>query len=337
MDKLGSDKLWRAEGRRMALWLLMLMLGMTVYGSAFAQAKYPTRHIDLIVTFAPGGASDSSARSMTPYLSKYLGVPVVVKNVPPPRTGTDVFSRSRPNGYTLAHLAGTAIASDETFYKVRYRGRKFVWIGANARTPGLMFANAKGPIKNFEDLARIGAKRPIKIGAFSIFSSSTVAASTALADKNIPYTFVRGFKGAAPSLTALIRGEVDVVGTTLGSGSALYKAGEIRPLVIYQMEKSEQVPDAPTIPEAGLSPSASYLGSVHYGLAAPEGTSDEIKAVLSAALKKTVNDPAYRAQLKKAGFSLDYIPAEKMNEWINNYFDAFERVKPIVLKQAKKK
>jgi tripartite-type tricarboxylate transporter receptor subunit TctC len=322
---------------RLAVQMLILVLGVAVCSSALAQAKYPRRHIDLIVTFSPGGASDSSARSMTPYLSKYLGVPVVVKNAPPPRTGTDIFSRSRPNGYTLAHLAGTAIGSDETFYKVRYRGRKFVWIGTNARTPGLMFANANGPVKNFEDLARIGAKRPIKIGCFSIFSSSTVAAATALTEKKIPFTYVTGFRGAAPSLTALIRGEVDVVGTTLGSGSALYKAGEIRPLVIYQMEKSEQIPAAPTIPQAGLSPSATYLGSVHYGLAAPPGTSNEIKAVLSAALKKTVDDPAYQAQLKKVGFSLDYVPAEKMDEWINNYFKAFEKVKPMVLKAAKKK
>src|SRR3972149_3254850 len=76
------------------------------HAPAIAQVKYPTGPVELVVTFAPGGAADSAGRSLAPYLSKYLGVPVVVKNVPPPRTGEDIFSRSKPDGYTIGVMAG---------------------------------------------------------------------------------------------------------------------------------------------------------------------------------------------------------------------------------------
>lgn len=337
MKKYQVGKSLRVVGRCLAVQMLTFVLCVVVYSSAVAQVKFPTRYIDLIVTFAPGGASDSSARSLVPYLSKQLGVPIVVKNIPPPRTGEDIFNRSKPDGYTLGHIAGTGLVSDETFYKVRFRSRKFALIAANARTPGLMFSNARGSIKNFDDLAKLGAKRPIKIGAFSMYSSSTLAAMTALAEKKIPYTFVTGFKGAAPALISLLRGEVDVVGTTFGSGSALYKSGEIKPLLLYQTEPNKQIPDAPTISQVGLSPSAAYLGSVHYAFMAPPGTSKEIRAILAAAHKKAVDDPRYQAQLKKVGFTLDYVPPEKIYEWLDKIFAAFEKAKPLVLKHLKKK
>ncbi|HZD41340.1 MAG TPA: tripartite tricarboxylate transporter substrate-binding protein [Terriglobales bacterium] len=314
-----------------------LSLVLIARSSAWCQDKYPSGPIELIVTFAAGGAADSAGRSLAPYLSKYLGVPVVVKNVPPPRTGEDVFSRSKPDGYTIGVLAGVAVASDETFFHVRFQGKKFDWIGTNAASPGLIFSNAKGPIQNFDDLAKVGAKRPIKIGAFSKYSSTTIATMIALEEKKIPYTFVTGFKGAAPALTSMIRGEVDIMGTTLTSASAFYKSGDVKPLVIFQSEPDPDVPDAPTLEKVGLSPSSGYLGSVVFALAAPPGTSKAVRDTLAAAHKKAVEDPQYRAQLKKIGFSLSYVPPDKVHQWINNIYEAYAKIKPMVQAEAKKK
>lgn len=314
---------------------LALSLVLIACGSAMSQAKYPTGPIDLIVTFAPGGAADAAGRSLAPYLSKYLGVPVVVKNVPPPRTGEDIFSRSRPDGYTIGNLAGAAVASDETFFKVRFRGRKFAWIATNAATPGVIFSNAKGPIQKFDDLHKVAAQRPIKIGAFSIYSSTTVATIVALEEKKVPYTFVTGFKGAAPAMTSLIRGEVDIVGTTLGSGSAFYKSGDARPILLIQPEPDPRLPDAPTLGQVGLSPSPGYLGAVVFALVAPPGTSNEIRTMLASAHEKAVEDPMYRAQLEKVGFKLSYVPPEKVRQWVNNIYDAFEKVKPTIQAHVK--
>jgi tripartite-type tricarboxylate transporter receptor subunit TctC len=326
MTKLPFARI-RVLARFMFLALPLVFMGP---GSAMSQAKYPTGPIDMIVTFAPGGAADGAARSLAPYLSKYLGVPVVVKNVPPPRTGEDIFSRSKPDGYTIGSLAGAAVASDETFFKVRFRGREFVWIATNAATPGVIFSNAKGPIQKFDDLAKVGAGRPIKIGAFSIYSSTTVATIIALEEKKIPYTFVTGFKGAAPAMTSLLRGEVDIVGTTLGSGSAFYKSGDAKPILLIQSDPDPQLPDAPTLGQVGLSASSGYLGAVVFALVAPPGTSSEIRDVLASAHKKAIDDPMYQAQLEKVGFTLSYVPPEKVQQWVNNIYDAFEKVKPTV-------
>ncbi len=317
--------------------ILVLSLVLTVGSPALSQDKYPTGPVELIVTFAAGGAADSAGRSLAPYLSKYLGVPVVVKNVPPPRTGEDIFSRSKPDGYTIGVLAGVAAASDETFFKVRFHGREFSWIATNAASPGLIFSNAKGPIQRFDDLKKVGAKRPIKIGAFSKYSSTTIATMIALNEKKIPYTFVTGFKGAAPALTSMIRGEVDIMGTTLTSGSAFYKSGDAKPLLIFQSEPDPKVPDAPTLGKLGLSPSSGYLGSVVFALAAPPGTSKEIRDVLASAHKKAIDDPMYRAQLKKVGFSLSYVPPEKAQQWIDNIYHTYAEIKPMVQSDAKGK
>ncbi|MBI2361494.1 MAG: hypothetical protein HYV04_21725 [Deltaproteobacteria bacterium] len=311
-------------------------LALVAHAPAIGQVKYPTGPIELIVTFAPGGAADSAGRSLAPYLSKYLGVPVVVKNVPPPRTGEDIFSRSKPDGHTIGVMAGAAVASDETFFKVRFRGREFAWIATNAATPGVIFSNAKGPIQKFDDLAKVGAGRPIKIGAFSIYSSTTVATIVALEEKKIPYAFVTGFKGAAPAMTSLIRGEIDIVGTTLGSGSAFYKSGDAKAILLIQSEPDPQVPDAPTVNQVGLSPSSGYLGSVVFALVAPPGTRKEVRDILASAHKKAIDDPLYRAQLEKVGFGLSYVPPEKVQQWVNNIYEEFEKVKPTVEAHVKK-
>lgn len=315
---------------------LFLVFGIASQSASAAQV-YPDRPVEMIVTFAPGGASDTAARSLAPYMSKYLGEAIVVKNAPPPRTGTDIFSRSRPDGYTIATLAGVAVGSDETFYKVRYRARDFVWLGAFVATPSVLFANAKAGVTSFADLAKIGAERPVKIGAFSIYSSSTIGAMTALDAKKIPYTFVTGFRGAAPAMTALIRGDVDIVGTTLASGMPFYLSGDAKPLVIMQETPDPRLPDAPTIGQAGLPEDVKPVGLVHYGLAAPPKTPKAVSDILAGALKRSVDDPDFRAQAKKVGYQLIYVPPDGMEAWLERIFAAFAKAKPLVLEQLNKR
>jgi len=309
-----------------ALILLIVVSG----GTPVAAQTYPNRPIEMMVTFAPGGASDTSARVLAPIMGQYLNQTVVIKNAPPPRTGTDIFSRSRPDGYTIANLAGVAVASDETFYKVRFRARKFQWIGAHAATPGVLFSNASKGIKSLEDLAKLGAKRPIKIGAFSIFSSSSIAAMTALEEKKIPYTFVTGFRGAAPAVTALVRGDVDVVGTTMASGMPFYRSGDAWPVVIMQENPDPRVPEALSLVQAGLTRSIAYVGSVHFALAAPPDTSSEVVKVLAGAMKDTLADARYIEQAKKVGYEVKFIPPDEMEAWLNNIYAAFAKMKPMV-------
>lgn len=295
-----------------------------------AQKDYPNRPLEMIVTFAPGGASDTSARALAPYMGEYLKESIVIKNAPPPRTGTDIFSRSRPDGYTIANLAGVAVASDETFYNVRFKAREFAWIGAHAATPGVLFASAGKGIKTFEDLARLGKERPVKIGAFSIFSSSSIAAMTALEEKKIPYTFVTGFRGAAPAVTALVRGDVDVVGTTMASGMPFYKSGDVWPVVVMQEEPDPRIPEALSLVQADLTPSIAYVGSVHFALAAPPGTSPELVKTLAAALKDTLADARYIDKINRVGYEVRFIPPDQMKAWLDTIYTSFEKMKPLV-------
>lgn len=300
-----------------------------------AKVRYPDKPIEVIVTFAPGGAADSAARSLTPFLSRQLGQPIAVKNSPPPRTGTDVFSRSRPDGYTLGVLSPAAVASDETFFEVRWKGQEFEWIAASPSTPSVLFTNARAGLNSLDDLARLGQQRPVKIGAFSVYSSSTLANVLAFEEKKIPYAFVTGFDGAGPAMTALIRGEVDVVGTTLGTGIGFYKSGDARALLLLQNERHEQVPDALTLKQAGLSDEVGALGAVVFALVAPPRTPREILDVLAAAHEKVAQDPEYSAQLKKAGFDLVYMPTDKTVEYVKQVYAGFQKVKPIIEKQVK--
>ena len=332
MKKLPFIRIF-AGARHLGLALSLVML---MGAPAMSQGKYPAGPIELIVAFAPGGGADAAGRSLAPYLSKYLGVPIAVKNVPPPRTGEDVFSRSKPDGYTIGVMAAVSVVSDETFFKVRFRGRDFVWIATNAATPGAIFANAKGPVQKFQDLIKVGAQRPVKIGAFSMYSSTTIATIMTLEEKKIPYTFVTGFQGAAPAMTSLMRGEVDIVGTTFGSASAYQKSGDVKPILLVQSDPDAEAPDAPTLEQAGLPPSIGYLGAVTYALLAPPGTPNAIRDVLAAAHKKAVEDPQYHAQLQKAGFRLSNVPPDKVQQWLNNIYDAYAKVKPKIEAQTKK-
>jgi tripartite-type tricarboxylate transporter receptor subunit TctC len=332
MNKLPFIRIF-AGARHLALGLSLVTL---MSAPAMTQAKYPSGPIELVVTFAPGGGADSAGRALAPYLSKYLGVPVAVKNVTPQRTGEDIFSRSKPDGYTIAVLAAATVASDEAFFTVRFHGRDFVWIATNAVTPGAIFSNTKGPIQKFDDLTKVAAQRPVKIGAFSMYSSTTLATILTLEEKKIPYSLVTGFKGAAPAMTSLMAGDVDIVGSTFGSGSAYYKSGDIKPILMMQSEPDPDAPDAPTLQQLGVSTSTGYLGAVTFALVAPPGTRNEVRDVLAAAHKKAVGDPMYHAQLLKSGFRLSTVPADKVQQWLKNIYDAYDKVKPKIEAQTKK-
>jgi tripartite-type tricarboxylate transporter receptor subunit TctC len=270
-------------------------------GAALAQA-YPSRPLRLVVGFTPGGGVDINARMLAPRLSEYLGQQVIVENRPGAGTNiaNELVAKSAPDGYTL--LVNTpAIAINMSLY--RNLGfdtlRDFTPVSVISESPNVLVVNAKLPVQSVKELIAMARASPGKLN----YSSAGVGTTQHLAAElfklrtgtfivHIPY------KGTAPSLAGLIGGEVELSFANIPSIQAHLKSGRLRALAVTAAKRDPQIPDVPTMKEAGLE---GVEVVVWYGVFAPAGTPRDIVQKLAAAIQRATRDPETSRRLLEQG------------------------------------
>ena len=268
-----------------------------------AQAQvWPSRPVKLVVGFTPGGGVDINARMLAGKLTEILGQTVVVENRP--GAGTNIASefvaRSVPDGYTLL-INTAALAINMSLYKnVPFDTlRDFAPASVFSESQNILLVNAAKPYRNAAELVAAARAKP---GALS-FSSAGSGSTQHLAGElfklqtrtdivHVPY------KGSAPSLTALIAGDVDLIFINVPAVLPHIKAGRLRPLAAAGARRSDLLPDVPTLREAGIN---GVEVSVWYGVLAPAGTPREIVATLAAAITRAARSPEIRQKLIEQG------------------------------------
>ncbi|HET9734130.1 MAG TPA: tripartite tricarboxylate transporter substrate binding protein [Burkholderiales bacterium] len=269
--------------------------------AALAQA-YPTRPVRLVVGFTPGGGVDINARMLAPRLSEYLGQQVVVENRPGAGTNiaNELVAKSAPDGHTL--LVNTpAIAINMSLYRNLPFDtlRDFAPISVISESPNVLVVNAKLPVQNVKDLIAMARSSPGKLN----YSSAGVGTTQHLAAElfklrtgtfivHIPY------KGTAPSLAGLIGGEVEMSFANIPSIQAHLKSGRLRALAVTAGKRDPQIPDVPTMKEAGLE---GVEVVVWYGVFAPAGTPKEIVQKLATGIQRATRDPETSRRLLEQG------------------------------------
>ena len=223
-------------------------------GQAAAQ-PYPSRPVRLIVGFPPGGGTDIMARLLAPKLQEYLGQPFVVENRPGATTNiaTEIVAKSAPDGHTLLFTT-SAIAINMSLYKnLPFDAlRDFAPISVFSQSPNLLVAHASAGANVKELLSQAKAKP----GAMN-YSSAGAGTSQHLAGElfkartgtfivHIPY------KGTAASLTAVIAGEVHFSFANVPAILGHVKNGRIRALAVLAPQRSNLMPDVPTMREVGV-------------------------------------------------------------------------------------
>jgi tripartite-type tricarboxylate transporter receptor subunit TctC len=263
--------------------------------------SYPTRPVRVLVGFPPGGGTDIMARLLAPKLSEYLGQQYVVENRPGATTNiaSAMVATAAPDGYTLLFTT-SALAINMSLYKnlTFDATRDFAPISVFAESPNLLVAHSSAGASVKELLALAKAKP----GAMN-YSSAGAGTSQHLAGElfksrtgvqivHIPY------KGTAPSLTAVIAGEVQLSFANVPAILGHVKSGRIRALAVLAPKRSALMPDVPTMKEAGVE---GVEVPVWYALLAPAATPREIVKALADATQRAARAPDLNQKLIEQG------------------------------------
>ena len=280
----------------------MLALAFCFLAPAAALAQYPDRPIRLILPFPAGGTVDLVARLVTAKMSDDLGRPFIIDN----RAGAggtiaaDATAKAAPDGYTLLlttpnHTIGAALNP-----KLPYNVEKdFVPVSIVAQIPELLVSHPGAPFSDFKSFVDYARKNPGKlnyssagIGTLPHVTTELMLRGLGIQVAHIPY------KGAAPAMTDLLSGVVQLKMDTYATGNPQVVAGKLRALAYADKARSPLMPDVPTVAEMGLP---GYEGILWMGLLAPTGTPQPIVDRLAAASAKAVRSSDLAARLLKDG------------------------------------
>jgi len=277
---------------------------------ARAQA-YPARPVRVIVGFAAGGPGDMVARLIAQWLSERLGQPFVVEN----RTGaatniaTEAVVRAPADGYTLLFVTTTNAINTTLYEKLSFNfSRDIVPVASVIRGPSVLEVNPSVPAKTVPEFIAYAKANPGKltmasggIGAPSHVFGELFKLMTGVNLVHVPY------RGAAPAVTDLLAGQVQVYFDPIPNSIGYIRAGKVRPLAITSATRSEALPDVPTISE--FVPG--YEGTFWFGVGAPKATPAEIVDKLNKEVNAALHDPKMKARLADlGGVTLPGSPAE---------------------------
>jgi len=282
-----------------------------------ALALYPDRVVKIVVPFAPGGGTDVIARTLAQEMAKDLGATIIIENKPGAGTiiGTQAVAASEADGYTL--LMGTvANAVNPSLQpKLPYDPHKdFAPVALIARSFNVVVVNPQSPIKSIADLIAAAKAEPDKLsyGTFGTGTSAHLAGELFKSMAKVNLTTVP-YKGAAPGITDLIGGQIQVMFTTVASAASLIAGGQLRALAVTSAERSPAFPDLPTVAEAGVP---GYSAESWYGLFAPARTPADVIARLNKSAALAVQSEAF----KRLGVNEGLVMVAQPPEALDTYF-----------------
>ena len=285
--------------------LLILILTVVLNGSILMQTatakEFPTKPIEIICAYTPGGSMDIMSRLVADIAPKYLGQPMVVVNKPGAAGSIavgDVIS-SKPDGYKLITLSSYFFSATVKTQKVPFDPGDLVPIANFMEYKFGLLVKGDSPWKTLSDLLEYAKKNPGKFKwahpgrAISIYMSALLIFKKAGVETvDVPY------KGAAEVLASLLGGHVDAATSVYGAVKDHVKTGKVRYLTVYSDRRYSDPSDVPCVVELGF-PEASIPSFV--GLYAHKNTPEDIKRTLVDALKKTYEDPECKKGIEKLG------------------------------------
>ena len=324
----GAPTLRRIRAARICAAHILIALALTLLSANDdASAGYPERTIRIVVPFAPGGGTDIIARSLAQEMAKDLGTAIIIENKPGAGTivGTQAVATSAPDGYTFlmatfAHAVNPSLDAKLPFDT----HRDFAPVALIARSFNIVVVNQKSSIKSISELVAAARADPDKIfcGTFGTGTSAHLAGELFKSLAHVNLTMVP-YKGAAPAITDLLGGQIQVMFTTVASAASLIEAGHLRALAVTSLERSPAFPDFPTVAEAGV---AGYAAESWYGLFAPAKTPPEIVNRLNQSANKAIRSSAFKKLEVNEGLSVVAMPPEELDRYVRGEEERWRKV-----------
>jgi tripartite-type tricarboxylate transporter receptor subunit TctC len=269
-----------------------------------AQAQdYPSRPIRVLIAFPPGGPTDFVGRLLADKMSALLGQRVYIENKPGANgtVGADIIAKADPDGYSLfLTTAGAVTISPHVMANIPYDSlRDFAAVAEVVTNTTVLVVTPKMAIKSAKELVALAKQKPgtITFGSTGI-GSTTHLAQVLLADAaNVQFLHVP-YRGAAPMLTDLLGGQVQVIAADLTVLMAQIEAGTVVPIGAVANQRNQTIPDVPTLAEQGYP---NTDASNWYALLAPAKTPPALINKLNNAVNTALADPDVRGKIVKSG------------------------------------
>jgi tripartite-type tricarboxylate transporter receptor subunit TctC len=265
---------------------------------------YPAKPIRMIVPFAPAGPNDIIARVVGQKLTESWGQPVIVENRGGAggTIGAEVGLKSPPDGYTLTMGGSSNLAVAPSLYsKLPYDPlHDLVAISNVAFVPYVVTVNPRVPAKTMKELIAIGKTKRglLSYGSSGAGSMSSLAAELIGSRGGFKLVHVP-YKGTAPSVAAMVTGEIDLMVADYAAVAGNVKAGKLRMLATAGSKRTRAAPDLPTVAEAGLK---GYAVDAWFGVIAPAKTPPDIVAKLSSGVMAAVKSSEVRGRFDQLGY-----------------------------------
>ena len=284
----------------MKLKTLILSACLVAGFTSAAMAEYPEKKIEIIVGYSAGGGTDVMARTVAPFLERYLGngATVVVKNMPGAsgQIGVTEVANAKPDGYTIGTYNLPGMMARTLDRKAGYSADSFTYLANVVDDPNVIVTAKDSPITTVDKLVEAARKEPgaITVGMSSLGGDDHFFLIRLQNDSQAKYTIVP-FKGSAPARTAVMGGHVSMgifnLSEVLGFRDDLNIVGVARP------ERSDLAPNVPTFTEQGFKV---VSGSMR-GFVAPANLPKDVETKLVNAFKKAYQDPEFSKAMLASG------------------------------------
>lgn len=269
---------------------------------ARAQGNWPERTITIVVSFAPGGSSDISARLIAPALGEALGRPVVVENRGGAggNIGIGYVARAAPDGYTLLATSSAFVVNPSLYKRAPYDPFKdFLPIATLRASPNAIAVRPDSPFRTLPELIAYAKANPDRLNYASPGSGTTphLAAEVLKQRAGIQMQHV-SFIGAGPATQAAVAGTVDLICAHQGSIEAQLRSGQLRPLAHTGDGRQPDWPEVPSLGELGIRDAVS---ETFLALFAPAGVPGPIMERISAAVAGVLRHPDVQERFRQSG------------------------------------
>jgi tripartite-type tricarboxylate transporter receptor subunit TctC len=272
----------------------------------------------MIVGFAPGGGTDTTARALTPKLSERLGQQVIVDNRPGAagNIATDITTKAPADGYTILMGTIAALSINPTLYgNLPFDPLKdLAPVSQAVDATNILVVHPSVAAKSVKELIALAKTKPLNAGSSGVGGAGHLALELFNVSAGTKITHVP-YKGGAPAMTDLLGGQINLVFATAASAVPHIQSGKIRALAVTTTKRSQLVPDLPTVAEAGLP---GFEANNWYGLVVPAKTPRPIIDRLHKEFVAVLNMPDIKDVLFKQGLDAAPSTPEKFGAYIKS-------------------
>jgi len=276
---------------------------LTVLAFAQGPTDFPKQPIKLVVTFPPGGSSDTVVRMIAPRMQEVLGQPIIIDNRPGAggNIGLTAVAKAPADGYTLGLGAAGALAANSSLYaQMPYDVDKdFRPVGMVAAIPFVLVGNPSLRARSLRELISMAKGDPGRMTVGHGGNGTAMHLSVALFEQMAGVKLVEiPYKGTGPAVLDALGGQVSLAMADLPASLQQIRAGKLIAYAVTSPQRSPELPDVPTMAEAGLT---GYDSTGWFGVVAPAGTPDTVITRVNAAMNDALGDPAAKTAIRKLG------------------------------------